>query len=125
MNQFCHNCGKQVLLGSNFCASCGTNLKSLTSKPEPIKAQASFVPFNPRDDDDEDAIDNIVKLDVKISKLELDIRGQATQSETLASVMSQSAPLPPQDKRNEAPAINEKEFMNEFQREAGTLRNEK
>jgi hypothetical protein len=129
--RFCHSCGKQQILGAKFCSYCGTNLLSLSS-PTPIesnsKAEASFVPFaSEKDDDDSDYLDKMTHFIPKINSFEIEsITNLPLQKkESLANVVQQGIISGP---TNEVPRIisnkpfDQKEFLAEFQRIAGTKR---
>ena len=82
--RYCHNCGsQQPVFDAKFCVHCGTSLSSLTEKPAPPptppKQNRSHLLAKPswanRDEDDDDYIDRIQQLDVRIDKLEVEISG--------------------------------------------------
>ena len=126
MNKFCHNCGKQlpVVAGMKGCPYCMTPLFSLSSKP-PVAAASSpppapsFSPFSPQDDDDE-YIDHIDHLKVNITKLDVDIRTFQQPKETVGTVMTQQADETPDTRPS--PNLSQEQVLQEFQKEAGTLR---
>jgi hypothetical protein len=135
MQKFCHNCGKQIVAGANFCPFCGTNLSSLSAKPTPAtvvpeqKKTSQFTPFAVgRDDEDDEYIDKIAHLDIKQDGLQVEIIKDMPMGETLGSVVSSSigAGAPPQTDPARPAQYNDREvFLKDFQREAGTIRHEK
>lgn len=126
MPKFCHQCGKQVVVGAKFCGDCGTNLSSLSSVPPPPEpapvrqqAQSTFSPFAVGADDDDDYIDRIARLDIRINKLEVDVADfNKPVGETVGAVMIHAEPprpiVPPADLK-----IDEKAFLESFRQEAG------
>ena len=126
---FCHNCGKQMPVKVNFCPSCGTNLSSLSSQISSPKP-STFEPFVAKgDDDDEDNnyLDKLHKLDIRINGLQVDIVKDRPPGETLGSIISQPSDVPPSPIQNNRPTNtqNSKDFWADFSKEAGTLRNQK
>lgn len=135
MQKFCHNCGKQMVVGAKFCPYCGTSLSSLSATPTSstpatpaAKPQGQFAPFavGRDDDDDEDNyIDKLQHVDIRQSELHVDIVKDRPIGETVGSVMSQ--PIRPESiEKSERPAQNQnaEDFKKSFQQEAGTLRHE-
>jgi len=129
--RFCHSCGKQQILGAKFCAYCGTNLLSLSSPPPSennSKSEASFVPFTAeQDDEDSDYIDRMTHFKPKINGFEIESISNlpVQRKDTLASVVQQGMLSGPD---SEVPRIisnkpiDQKEFLAEFQKVAGTKR---
>lgn len=132
MQKFCHNCGKQVLAAANFCSSCGTSLSSLAAKPTPpvpVEPAQTFTPVAVGgEDDDDNYLDRITKLDIKINKLDVEIvKNRAVAGEVLTpDFFKAGATQGPEVINRSQPyqGIDNKAFLAEFQREAGTNRNE-
>jgi hypothetical protein len=135
MQKFCHNCGKQLVVGAKFCPYCGTSLSSLSASPPTntpatpaAKPQSQFVPFAAASDDDEDG-DSIDKLDhapIRQNALHVEIVKDRPFGETVGSVMSQATSPDKLEKFDRPAAFKDAdEFKKNFTQEAGTLRNEK
>jgi hypothetical protein len=131
MQKFCHHCGKQLPIGAKFCAFCGTNLASLSEKPvpqevvPPSKPAGQFVPFavGHDADDDDSYIDTIDHLNIRQTALHVDIVKDQPIGESMGSVIAQgvSSTTPPTIDPNR-PALDPKVSLEEFAKEAGTLR---
>ena len=120
MNYFCHNCGSKQQVKSNFCGQCGCDLSSLSAKPKPKVATRPFVAnIMDGDDDDDDYIDRIQHLDVKISELAFEITKPREFKETIASVVQQQGAS--QEGQRPQPYLNvdNTTFLAEFSKEAG------
>ncbi len=132
MQKFCHHCGKQVLVGANFCSSCGTSLSSLAAKPVPPAPATPVSTFTPiavgAGEDDDEYIDRIQKLDIKINKLDVEIvKNRGVAGEVLSpDFFKAGASRAPEVINRPQPyqGVDNKSFLAEFQREAGTNRNE-
>lgn len=125
-SQYCHNCGKQLIIGSRFCSGCGTNLTSLAHTPEtsrPKQARANLIrPAIKDDDDPESYLDELDHLTVNISALDVEIIKPKQIGETIGSIAMEGAqgissniearPIPP--------STDKKTFLEEFRKEAGT-----
>ena len=133
MQKFCHNCGKQVTVGANFCASCGTSLTSLSNTPAPPpvtqRPQGQFTPFAVGKDDDEDGssyIDKMEHLQIRQNTLQIEIVRDNPLGVSIGNVVQQSllAGKPPtlEGNRIAAPAVDKAQFLQEFQQEAGAMR---
>lgn len=128
MPKFCHHCGKQTVVGANFCQVCGTNLSSLAAGPTPqpiVQPQSTFTPFSPTsDDDDDEYIDRIQKLDIRMNGLQLEIKKDQPIGETMGSVMAQggNAPAAPIVPPPNLPTVDGKAFLETFKQEAGAKR---
>lgn len=129
ISKFCHNCGKQVVLGAKFCPECGTNLSSLANvpspEPKPTK-QSQFQPFAVGSDEDDDSyIDKMTSLNIRQNELHVEITRDRPIGESVGSLISQAlqggrplegeAARPPQYTNNE-------QFLSDFKKEAGTSR---
>jgi hypothetical protein len=137
MQKFCHSCGKQVIVGAKFCPFCGTNLSSLTAKPTPppvAVAQATrpgqFSPFSVGEKDEDDSyIDGLQHLDIRLSSLDVEIVRDRPLGETVGALVSQamhSSGPPEQAQARPAQYSSQEAFMQDFRKEAGTMRqNEK
>jgi hypothetical protein len=123
MQKFCHNCGKQIAtVGAKFCAHCGTDLASLSSAPRPPAKATTFTPFAADADEDDEYIDRLERLDIRINKLDVDIVKDRQVSETLGT-LAQGIPATEEMKRKEHyQGVNEKDFLEQFKKEAGSLR---
>lgn len=136
MQKFCHNCGKQLVVGAKFCPYCGTSLSSLSATPPTAppatpaaKPQSQFAPFAAGSDDDEDGdsrIDRLSHAPINQNELHVEIQRDRPIGETIGSVMSQAIP-PSKIEKLDRPAAftNPDEFKKNFAQEAGTLRHEK
>ena len=131
MQKFCHHCGTQVSAGSKFCSSCGTSLASLSATPPaPPNNNGQFTPFavgrNADDDEDDDAyIDKLTHLDIRQNELQVEIIKDRPIGESMGAVISQGA----NSKTTLEPArpaqyTDTEKFKVDFQKEAGTSRNE-
>lgn len=139
MQKFCHNCGKQLVVGAKFCNECGTSLSSLANKPTPAPTapstaapnkQGQFAPFAVGHDEDDDSyLDRLDHVDIRQSELHVEIIKDRPLGESVGSLIAQviqggHAPeIEPA--RNPIPtAQNSEAFLKEFRQEAGTMRNE-
>lgn len=117
---FCHNCGAKLgLAKQNFCPQCGCELSSLSSKPKPKLAARPFVASVMDGDDDDDYIDNIQHLDIKISELAIEIIKPRTSNETIGSVIQQGPMQTEESRGSPYSNVNQAAFLEEFSREAG------
>jgi len=143
-NKFCHHCGKQTQPAAKFCGNCGTSLASIDEKPpvaEPKipntriqpRAQASFRPVavgadGEEDYDDEgiraDRVNSIHELGISISSLDIDLRTDFRQRETVAGLMTQGSQMAPspEEKRIVPQAPDQATILQQFAQEGGTLR---
>ena len=126
MKAYCVNCGSLLEFPAgkkpNFCFSCGANTttgkitahKPATESPQP-KEKVSF------DDEEEE-------LSVPdISKLDFDIQGSLKVSKSsIGDIVSVSDgnedSYIPTEIRTKGPRISKKKFMEQFKKEAGSLR---
>lgn len=133
VQKFCHNCGKQVIAGANFCPSCGTSLGSLSNKPEPIptntpiRPNSQFTPFAAGADDDEDNsyLDKITHLEIRQNELQVEIIKDRPLGETLGSLVAQatsSKEAPIIEPARPAQYTDKEVFLKDFRQEAGTSR---
>lgn len=112
---------------SKFCPECGVNLSSLSSKPEPPTNKTSFQPFavGKDDDDDDSYLDTMEHLQIKQSELQVEIVKDKPLGESVGAVISQGiqAGSPPTiDEARPARYTDSKVCLEEFQKEAGTIR---
>lgn len=127
---FCHNCGKKIpAIDAKFCPSCGTSLASLSSKPNiQVPNQKDNIPtFTPfiadgEDDDEDSYIDKIVKLDIKINELQVDIIKDRPIGESLGTMFANPSKLTQIEERPKPTLQNTETFLKEFAKEAGTTR---
>jgi hypothetical protein len=127
MQKFCHNCGKQVVVGAKFCNECGTNLTSLANSPTPPKKSGQFTPIAiGGTDEDEDYIDKIAHLDIRQNELQVEIIRDRPLGESVGALFTnavQSAQAGHTFIGEEArPAAYQdgKQYLAEFSKEAGT-----
>lgn len=137
MQKFCHNCGKQLAVGANFCSSCGVSLSSLTNKPPTAATEPSTSQFPPfvvgkgsDDDDDDSYLDRMTHVDIRQSELQVEIIKDRPLGESVGALISQaiqsSGPPTIEPARPPLPTSKDnKAFLEEFKKEAGTSRNEK
>lgn len=133
MSKFCHHCGKQMpSIAANFCSFCGTSLSSLSSTPTPPKQQPvarTALPSIASPDEDDDYIDRLEHLNIQINRLDVEIVKDNYNVETVGSIRKMA--LPEGARLDESRAgpfanIDNKQFLEQFQKEAGTIRqNEK
>jgi hypothetical protein len=126
MQKFCHNCGKQIVTaGAKFCALCGTDLSSLTHAPRPptpASASATFTPFVAGVDDDDEYVDHINKLDIRIKKLDLEIVKDRAVVETVGTLAQGAPPTEELRRHRQSKDMTKEEVLEQFQKEAGALR---
>jgi hypothetical protein len=138
MNEiYCSKCGRSCPLGSNFCQACGKNLKTLSADPapppappapkyRPKPAAASFTPFDPNSDEDGDDeyIDYLTHLDVKIDRLNVEIVKDRPLGESLGSIAAQGGGggAPVESRHGEFGGVDNETFQKLFSQEAGTIR---
>ena len=128
MQKYCHNCGKQVQVGSKFCHSCGTNLNSLANVPDVVRPVISQFPaFSPGDGDDdgEAHLDRLHRAPIRQKELFVDIVKDNNTAETFGSIISQSQQgIGAGEPVARAPigSVSSDAFMAEFRKEAGTSR---
>lgn len=132
--KFCHNCGKNVIMGANFCPSCGVSLASLSAKPTPPPEQeqkkpGQFTPFvaNADDDDPDSYIDKMEHIQVRQQSLQVEIVKDMPIGETFGAVITQglASNTPPSiDVIRPGHTTDKEAFLKDFQKEAGTIRHE-
>lgn len=126
MPKFCHSCGKQTALGAKFCSECGTDLSSLANLPPTHKQSAQFTPFAVGEDDDDDAsaVDRMTHFQVKQSSLQVEIGKSQPIGETIGSLISQGLQSGPPAAIEEVqrPVVDNKQVLQDFRKEASTLR---
>jgi len=130
--KFCHECGKSVVADAKFCAYCGTNLSSLASTRPPINPPPRPVlpsPTMTEAQEDDEYIDRIPHLDLRQNELHVEIVrspiGKETVRDNILAGMSAGAPEKIEPRISPTSAPTPEQVMEEFKREAGTLRNEK
>jgi hypothetical protein len=120
MKKYCSSCGKQNPVSAKYCCHCGDGM-SLAAKVKQ-KTDSSRVAIL-EDEEDEDEITRITA-----SKLDIEIMATPQTSETIGSLMQEgesSGPVTSEGykiKGGPAPAINKKQFLDDFRKEAGPLR---
>jgi hypothetical protein len=130
MNVYCQKCGQPNHYGSKkpiFCGQCGDPLdgrpkKSIGSKRENAKKRTSRVKLEESENDEEQEITSIpdvqgLAVEIEAPKLKGftigDIAGSSPESASIDDI--EVAP-------GDAPPLDEKKFLSDFQKEAGSLR---
>jgi len=131
MQKFCHNCGKQLVVGAKFCNECGTSLSSLSNQPATPDPNKQFTPVMVgRGEDDEDGdsyIDRMSHINIRQDALHVEIIKDRPLGESVGSLISQAmhaGRAPEVEASRAAPVTDSKSFLEDFKREAGTMRNE-
>ena len=136
MQKFCHNCGKQVVVGAKFCNECGTSLSSLansptpapTAKPTTTARPGQFTPFAVgRDDDDDDSyLDRLEHVEIRQSELQVEIVKDRPLGESVGALVAQAlqGAAPISEPARPAQYTNNEVFLKDFRQEAGTSRRE-
>jgi len=133
MQKFCHNCGKQLVVGAKFCNECGTSLSSLANTPTPAPPTKAprpgqFTPFAVgRDDDDDDSyLDKLEHVDIRQSELHVEIIKDRPLGESVGALVAQAlqGAAPTIDPARPAQYTDNEVFLKDFRQEAGTSRRE-
>lgn len=133
MQKFCHNCGKQLVVGAKFCNECGTSLSSLANTPTPTPPTKSpkpgqFTPFAVgRDDDDDDSyLDRLEHVDIRQSELHVEIVKDRPLGESVGALVAQAlqGAAPISEPARPAQYTDKEVFLKDFRQEAGTSRRE-
>ena len=116
MKKYCPTCGKQNPVSAKYCCHCGNGI-SLASKVK------HFPTISVEDDAREDVDE---KVRITASKLDVEIMPPLQISETIGSLMQegeQTGPVMSDGyKKGGGPKIDEKKFLEEFRREAGSIK---
>lgn len=134
MPKFCHECGKKILdTSAAFCSGCGTSLASLAAtRPAPAvaPARATFVPFSPTGDDDDedlrvDRVNGLAQLNLGISSLDVEINIPKPPKETIGGLMA-SGPIDGSPTRVKLTKAEKKKIdianLDAFKNEGGAIR---
>jgi ribosomal protein L40E len=125
MKKYCSSCGKQNPVSAKYCCHCGDGM-SLAAK---VKQKTHSPRADTLEDGEDEGEDEIVRITA--SKLDVEIMATPQMSETIGGLMQQgesSGPVTSQGYEIEggpAPAINEKQFLDDFRKEAGPLRGDR
>ena len=127
MKKYCPTCGKGNPISAKYCCHCGDGM-SLTSKvkQKPIssvaaaRTQTSMVIEDVGDEEEPHG------THITASKLDVEIMSTPQTSETLGSLIQegeQTGPVMSDGyKKGGGPKIDEKKFLEEFRREAGSIK---
>jgi hypothetical protein len=117
MKKYCPTCGKPNPATANFCCACGKGM-SLSKKQPLKKANSSLV----LEDEDEEGTEET--FNSQATSLDVDVTMFNQNSETLGQI-AQSGPAHPGEayQREGGPSMSQEDFLKEFQKEAGSLRN--
>jgi hypothetical protein len=137
MQKFCHNCGKQLVPDDKFCGKCGTSLSSLSNKPAPptitpgqTRGASQFTPFvvgRDEDDDDDSYLDRLEVAPIRQHELHVEIIKDRPLGESVGALVAQalqSQGAPTVDPARPAQYANTQAYLDEFKKEAGSLRRE-
>ena len=122
MKKYCPSCGKQNPTSAKFCCHCGDSM-TLTSKVKQKSTLSTASHFDDEEDDEE-----IENIRVTATQLDVEIMPTAFSSkETIGSLMQEGQSNGPatSDGYNKGGGpikIDEKQFLEDFRREAGPLR---
>ena len=122
MKKYCSSCGKQNPVSAKYCCHCGDGM-SLAAKVKQKTHSSRTTILEDEEDEDEGKITQITA-----SKLDIEIMATPQTSETIGSLMQEgesSGPVTSEGYKIEggpAPAINKKQFLDDFRKEAGPLR---
>lgn len=122
MKKYCPSCGKQNPVSAKYCCHCGDGM-SLASKVKPKRNPLKASPPEETGDYEEDEDEHI---QITATKLDVEIMPTPNTSETIGSLMQEgeySGPVASDGyEKGGGPKIDEKQFLKEFRREAGSLR---
>ena len=128
MKSFCPHCGAHVAYAGpkpKFCSSCGDSLSSFSTSHK-----------KPEKETDEDGNPNVPRPKSEesipqISSLEIEIQAHPSRAHTLGQILetySEVQPSPSSLNGTSPPAravISQEQFLEEFKKEAGSLREKK
>ena len=128
MKSFCPHCGAHVAYAGpkpKFCSSCGDSLRSFSTSHK-----------KPEKEIDEDGNPNVPKPKSEesipqISSLEIEIQAHPSKTHTLGQIFETYSEVKPSPSSFDfasppAPArISQEQFLEEFEKEAGSLREKK
>ena len=122
MKKYCPSCGKQNPVSAKYCCHCGDGM-SLASKVKPKRNPLKASPPTETGDYEEDEDEHI---QITATKLDVEIMPTPNTSETIGSLMQEgeySGPVASDGyEKGGGPKIDEKQFLKDFRREAGSLR---
>jgi len=122
MKKYCPSCGKQNPVSAKYCCHCGDGM-SLASKVKPKRNPLKRFAYEDTGDYKEDEDENI---QITATKLDVEIMPTQNTKETIGSLMQEgehSGPVASDGyEKGGGPKIDEKQFLEEFRREAGSLR---
>ena len=122
MKKYCPSCGKQNPVSAKYCCHCGDGM-SLASKVKPKRNPLKTSPPEETGDYEEDEDEHI---QITATKLDVEIMPTPNINETIGSLMQEgeySGPVASDGyEKGGGPKIDEKQFLKEFRREAGSLR---
>jgi len=121
MKKYCPSCGKQNPVSAKYCCHCGDGM-SLTSKVK-RKSRFSKATILEGEEDGEEVED----IQITATKLDVEIMPTFQSSgETIGSLIQEGQQTGPAIsngyKKGGGPKIDEKQFLEEFRREAGSIR---
>ena len=122
MKKYCPSCGKQNPVSAKYCCHCGDGM-SLASKVKPKHNPLKASPPEETGDYEEDEDEHI---QITATKLDVEIMPTQNTKETIGSLVQEgehSGPVASNGyEKGGGPKIDEKQFLKEFRREAGSLR---
>jgi len=118
MKIYCYSCGcpsEYTIEKPKFCQKCGAGLSSASKKMIPKKKEAQIEPEP--EPEEELKVPNLAGLDVDISHTEAKVM-------TFGSLIETASPDAKIDnfKAKKPKRVNKKKFWNDFEKEAGRLR---
>ena len=124
MKKYCPSCGKQNPVSAKFCCHCGDSMSLSTAKVKPKHIPPKASP--PKETNDYEEEDESENIRITATKLEVDIMPTPNTKETIGSLMQEGEHTGPVEstgyEKRGGPKINEKQFLEEFRREAGPIR---
>jgi hypothetical protein len=116
MKKYCPTCGKPNPAAAKYCCSCGESMS--LQKKQPLKKAASSLVL---DDEDEEGTEET--FNSQATSLDIDVNMFNQNSETFGQI-AQGGPAHPGEtyQREGGPSMSQEEFLKEFQKEAGSLR---
>ena len=125
MKKYCPSCGKQNPVSAKYCCHCGDGM-SLASKVKPKRNPLKASTPKEMDDYEDHEEDEDENIRITATKLDVEIMPTHDSKETIGSLMQQgeySGPVASDGyEKGGGPKIDEKQFLEEFRREAGSLR---
>ena len=122
MKKYCPSCGKQNPVSAKYCCHCGDGMSlasKVKSKRNPLEASPPRETGDYEEDEDE-------HIQITATKLDVEIMPTQNTKETIGSLVQEgehSGPVASNGyEKGGGPKIDEKQFLKEFRREAGSLR---